>query len=94
MHSLERATAHHAKKERFMKRDTPVPASPAVITLTREPGGATESVPRPKTAAQLLQRLGIRQSAALVIREGELLTHDRRIEPGDHIIVRTVVSSG
>ncbi len=51
-------------------------------------------MPRPKTVSQLLARLGIRQGTALVIREGELLTPDRRIENGETIIVRSVVSQG
>ncbi len=64
------------------------------ITLIREPGGRAETVTRPKTAGRLLKDLGIRQGTALVIRDGELLTHDRTVEANDTIIVRTVVSSG
>ena len=51
-------------------------------------------MPRPKTVRQLLERLSLRQDAALVIREGGLLTPDRRIEIGDSITVRIVTSSG
>lgn len=64
------------------------------ITLTREPVGGTREEPRPKTVTQLCNRLGIAQGTALIIRNGELLTPDRRIEPGDHITVRSVVSRG
>lgn len=77
------------------KKETPPPAyAPATITLTLEPDGRNESVPRPKTVTQLLNRLGIRPTEALVIRGKELLTPDRRIFSGDAITVRTVVSRG
>lgn len=67
---------------------------PAVITVILEPTGGTQEIPRPKTVAQLLDRLKIRRGTALVIREGELLTPDRRVEPGETITVRSVVSRG
>ena len=67
---------------------------PAAITLVLEPTGGTKVFPRPKTVAQLLNRLEIRQGTALVIRNGELLTPDLRIEIDDVITVRTVVSRG
>ncbi len=66
--------------------------SPATITVVLEPTGGPREIPRPKTVAQLLNRLAVRQGTALVIRDGELLTPDRRIEPGDTITVRSVVS--
>lgn len=68
--------------------------APASITLVLEPEGKTMSFPRPKTVTQLLNKLGVKQGTALVIREGELLTPDRRIETGDTITVRGVVSRG
>lgn len=67
---------------------------PQTITLTLEPDGGERTIERPKTAAQLLNRLKVRQGTALVIRDGELLTPDRRIEPGDAVTVREVVSRG
>lgn len=66
----------------------------ASITLVREPGGKTLRLPRPKTVAQLLNALAVHRGTALVIRDGELLTPDRRIETGDTITVRDVVSRG
>jgi len=66
----------------------------ATITVLLEPTGGTREIPRPKTVSQLLNRLAVRQGSALVIRDGELLTPDRRIEPGDTITVRSVVSRG
>ena len=68
--------------------------APATITLVLEPEGKTAAFPRPKTVTQLLNKLGVKQCTALVIREGELLTPDRRIEIGDTITVRGVVSRG
>lgn len=64
------------------------------ITLVLQPTGGTRKIPRPKTVRQLLEKLDIRQATALVIRGEELLTHDRRIDAGDTIIVRSVVSRG
>ncbi len=77
-----------------MTDELPAPYPPATITVVSEPAGGTREMPRPKTVAQLLNRLGIRQGTALVIRDGELLTPDRRIEPGETITVRSVVSRG
>ena len=68
--------------------------APATITVVLEPTGGTREMPRPKTVAQLLNRLGVRAGTALVVRNGELLTHDRQIKPGDAITVRSVVSRG
>ena len=67
---------------------------PATITLTLEPEGRTESIPRPKTVKQLLDRLGRLEETALVIRDGGLLTPDRQIFANDSIIVRSVISTG
>lgn len=64
------------------------------IMLTLEPEGETLSFPRPKTARQLLQALGLEEETALVAREGKLLTPDRQIWPGDKILVRKVGSRG
>lgn len=65
-----------------------------VITVVLEPTGGTQEMPRPKTVAQLLAKLGQCPATTLVIREGELLTPDRRVEVGDTITVRSVVSRG
>jgi len=68
--------------------------TPPQITVLLQPEGREFSLPRPKTVLQLLNALNIRLGAALVIREGGLLTHDRQVLPGDHITVRLVTSSG
>ena len=76
-------------------RETPFEnRPPAAITVILEPTGGKKEIARPKTVSQLLGQLGIRQGTALVIREGELLTPDRRIETGETITVRSVVSRG
>ena len=66
----------------------------ATVTVILEPNGGTRVMERPKTVTQLLNRLAVRQGTALVIRDGQLLTPDRRIEKGEVITVRTVVSRG
>lgn len=77
-----------------MSQETERRFPPAVITVILEPTGGTREIPRPKTVTQLLNRLEIRPGTALVIRNGELLTPDRRIETGDTITIRTVMSRG
>jgi len=64
------------------------------ITVTLEPCGGTRTMPRSKTVLQLLRSMGIKPAAALVIRDGGLLTPDRSIAPDDHLTVRIVTSSG
>lgn len=66
----------------------------AEIQVLLQPEETAFSMPRPKTVLQLLHRLGIRPGTALVIREGRLLTPDRRIENGDAVTVRIVTSAG
>ena len=77
-----------------MNETYPETYPPATITVVLEPTGGTREIPRPKTVTQLLNRLGVRQGTALVIREGELLTPDRRIATGETVTVRSVVSRG
>ncbi len=68
--------------------------SPWQITIHLEPQGKTVTMLRPKTVWQLMNRLGLKQCSALIIRDGGLLTRDREVMPGDVITVRSVVSSG
>lgn len=65
-----------------------------MITVRLEPAMKTLRIRRPKTAAQLLEALGLAPESALVARRGRLLTHDRRIWPNDELLVRVVISSG
>jgi len=65
-----------------------------MITVLFEPEGEQKTFPRLNTALQLLQKLGIKPTDALLIRGDELLTPDRRLHPGDHITIRFVASRG
>ena len=77
-----------------MMHEQQPPYPPATITVVQEPTGGTITMRRPKTVTQLLNKLELRPGTTLVIRNGELLTPDRRIETGDTITVRTVISRG
>jgi sulfur carrier protein ThiS len=68
--------------------------SPATVTIFLQPEDRELILPRPKTAAQLLAALGLRSCTALVARDGELLTPDRGVYPGDRLLVRKVTSGG
>jgi sulfur carrier protein len=65
-----------------------------MISLRLEPDNENFSLPKPNTVLQLLNRLGLGRTQALVVRDGELLTPDRRIHDNDHIEVRKVTSAG
>ena len=47
-----------------------------------------------KTVSELLRELGIVPEAVLVIRDATLLTRDERLEEGDEVEVRPVLSGG
>lgn len=64
------------------------------VTVLLQPEEQHLSLPRPKTARQLLAALGLAEECALVAREGQLLTPDRHIWPNDNLLVRKVASSG
>lgn len=64
------------------------------VTVLLQPEERRLTLKRPKTARQLLEALGLMEETALVARDGELLTPDRRIWPGDELLVRVVMSSG
>ena len=66
----------------------------ARVTVLVQPEEKHLSLPRPKTSRQLLAALGLAEETALVAREGQLLTPDRHIWPGDTLLVRKVASSG
>jgi sulfur carrier protein len=65
-----------------------------MITVRLEPEGRELQFTKVNTVLQLLHKLSISQVSALIIRDGELLTPDRRLESGDIIIVRRVSSRG
>ncbi|MFI3271205.1 MAG: hypothetical protein R3Y11_03740 [Pseudomonadota bacterium] len=67
---------------------------PPTISVHLQPEEQIFEMPRVKSAGQLLKKLGFRQATALVVRDGELLTPDRPINHGDHILVRGITSRG
>lgn len=65
-----------------------------MIHVRLEPAGRELQFPKLGTVLQLLKKLELGQNSALVIRDGELLTHDRQLRAGDEITVRGVSSRG
>ncbi|MDK2956981.1 MAG: sulfur carrier protein [Desulfovibrionales bacterium] len=65
-----------------------------MIFVRLEPESEDLTLPKPNTVLQLLNRLQLGRTQALVIRSGELLTPDRRIHDGDRIEIRKVTSAG
>lgn len=66
----------------------------ARVIVRLQPEDSLISIPRPKTARQLLAALGLAEETALVARNGELLTPDRHVWPNDELLVRKVASAG
>ncbi len=65
-----------------------------MITVTLKPEQKVLYFEKLGTGLQLLNKLGLLRTQALIIRDGELLTWDRAINQGDHITLQKVVSSG
>jgi sulfur carrier protein len=65
-----------------------------MITVFVEPDNQTLTFPQLNTVLMLQKRLGLRVNDALIIRGPELLTPDRKINDGDEIRVRKVMSTG
>ncbi len=65
-----------------------------MITVTLGTDKTPVTFEKIKTVLQLLNKLHFRVNDALVVRDGELLTPDRAVRRGDHLIVRPVVSRG
>ncbi len=65
-----------------------------MITVRLEPEGTELTYPSINTVLQLLNKLKLRPTAALVIRDGGLLTPDLRLYSGDEITVWMVGSRG
>ena len=65
-----------------------------MITVRIEPDNEVRTLEKINTTQQLLTRLNLKSTQALVIRGEELLTPDRHIVQGDEITVRKVVSLG
>ncbi|MEW5773435.1 MAG: hypothetical protein AB1916_07900 [Thermodesulfobacteriota bacterium] len=65
-----------------------------MITVRVTPGDRVLTFDRLNTVLQLLNKLGLGMTDALVAREGVLLTPDRKLRRGDELTVRVVVSRG
>lgn len=76
------------------QRPTPYWEMPRPITVRLEPAGNIVVIPKAKSVLQVLKKLELRPTAALVIRGNELLTPDRSLAPGDELRIRVVMSSG
>ncbi|WP_028575363.1 hypothetical protein [Desulfonatronovibrio hydrogenovorans] len=59
-----------------------------------QPENKIKEIPRVATVLGLLNKLGLKPTQALVIREGRLLTPDVQIFPDDQLKVRVVASRG
>lgn len=64
------------------------------INVLLEPENKTLVFERLNTVLQLLNRINRKPGRVLVIRNGQLLTPDVALTPGDRIIVRDVGSKG
>ncbi|WP_022660706.1 hypothetical protein [Paucidesulfovibrio longus] len=65
-----------------------------MITVHIQPENETLEFATLNTVLQLLNRLKLRATHALIIRDGKLLTADRKLHYGDEIIVKKVISAG
>jgi len=65
-----------------------------MITVNLEPDGEVIELHKTRTVIAALNKLKLRPTMAIVVRDGELLTSDRRLTQGDNIMVRKVTSAG
>jgi sulfur carrier protein ThiS len=75
-------------------RPTPQEGAPRTLNVRLQPEERDISLPWLKTVAQLLAHLGLELETAIVARDGQLLTPDRHLWPGDLVLVRKVGSTG
>lgn len=54
----------------------------------------TEQVPGPLLVSVLIERLGLNRESVLVVRNGELVPGDTRLEDDDDVEIRPVISGG
>ncbi|WP_285907509.1 hypothetical protein [Pseudodesulfovibrio pelocollis] len=65
-----------------------------MITIHLEPDNEVIELHGTKTVLAVLNRLKLRSTMAIVARDGQLLTPDRRLNPGETLMVRKVTSAG
>ncbi|WP_031479841.1 ubiquitin family protein [Maridesulfovibrio frigidus] len=65
-----------------------------MIIVRLEPEDKIDTYPKLNTVQQLLNKYDLFYTDALVIRDGELLTQDRKLNDGDEITLRKVISVG
>lgn len=65
-----------------------------MITVNLEPDGEVVELHGAKSVLGVLNRLNLRSTMAIVVRDNELLTPDRKLENNDVLMVRKVTSAG
>jgi len=65
-----------------------------MITVNLEPDGKVIKLPNTRSVLAALNKLQLRPTMAIVARDGELLTADRKLTSGETIMVRKVTSAG
>lgn len=65
-----------------------------MVTVHLEPDGEVIELTNTKSVLAVLNRLKLRSTMAIVVRDGELLTSDRKLRMNDTLMVRKVTSAG
>lgn len=65
-----------------------------MIIVHVEPDGETLTMTNMNTGLKLLNRLGLKRTQALIIRDGKLMTWDEKFNLGDEVTIKKVISAG
>ncbi|WP_319584266.1 hypothetical protein [uncultured Pseudodesulfovibrio sp.] len=65
-----------------------------MIIVNLEPDGKRIEMQDTRSVLAVLNKLRLRSTMAIVARDGELLTSDRKLFHGDELLVRKVTSAG
>jgi len=65
-----------------------------MITVNLEPDGKVIEMHDTRSVHAVLNKLQLRSTMAIVVRNGELLTPDRKLDWDDVLMVRKVTSAG
>jgi len=65
-----------------------------MVTVHLEPDGEVIELHNAKSVLGVLNKLNLRSTMAIVVRDGELLTSDRKLKFNDVLMVRKVTSAG